>query len=400
MTKNLTERSMRLHRWTLAGTTVLLGTFIPLVFLELLLWMLPVYESPRALPVNEENPIARFEPNRKFIWSRDWDFSVVNKVKTNNFGFVSDFDYDENVTSPLLAIIGDSFVSAFMVPFQQACTGRLARMLSPIVRVYSFGKPGSPLSQYLAYAKFARDTFRPDGMVFVVVGNDYDESFSKHKSGGPLFRPGFHYFVERSNGDLALERMDFDPSFLYRTIRASALGRYLVANFQVRVRVRELGSIFTRKREQQKKRQRFVGNTSASTEPARVADSKRVVDKFLTMLLELSGLQPGRIVFAVDGMRPHLYTADGLRLAEGSYFDVMRRYFMEHAIMREYEVIDMQTLFVAHYKKHQERFEWPQDGHWNSLGHEVCADALARSAVVSEIGQLQTTSVGRKGRMR
>ena len=119
-----------LRSWILRGLTVFSGLLVPLVCLELLLWFLPVHGGARPLPVNENNPIDRYEPNRQFIWSRDFYFSIVNRVRINNFGFVSDFDYDPSATSPLLAVLGDSFVEAFMVPFSQTCAGRLAKTLS------------------------------------------------------------------------------------------------------------------------------------------------------------------------------------------------------------------------------------------------------------------------------
>ena len=47
-----------------------------------------------------------------------------------------------------------------------------------------------------------------------------------------------------------------------------------------------------------------------------------------------------------------------------------------------YEVIDMQPMFVEHFRLHQEPFNWTRDKHWNSLGHGLCADRVAQSAVL------------------
>ncbi len=95
------------------------GTLLVLVSLEAILRTLPVAGAARSTSVDAENPIARFEPGTEFTWSRDWNFSIVNQVRVNNFGFVSDFDYDEDATDPLVAVIGDSYVEAFMVPFRK-----------------------------------------------------------------------------------------------------------------------------------------------------------------------------------------------------------------------------------------------------------------------------------------
>lgn len=69
--------------------------------------------------------------------------------------------------------------------------------------MYGFGTSGSSLSQYLAYAQYVRDTFRPDGLTVVIIGNDFDESLRKYKS-----EPGLHYFAESPDGRLDLVRID------------------------------------------------------------------------------------------------------------------------------------------------------------------------------------------------
>ena len=112
----------------------------------------------------------------------------------------------------------------------------------------------------------------------------------------------------------------------------------------------------------------------------RTADSKRAVDAFLERLPGYSGLDPGRILFVVDGAR----YAENLKTAKGGFADEMRRYFIANARRRGYETIDMQPLFIAHHREHRRRFDWPHDAHWNALGHELCRDAVARSALLSK----------------
>lgn len=329
------------------------------------------------MPVNEENPVIRFEPNREYVWSRDWDFSIVNDVTVNNYGFVSDFDYEPEATDRLLAVVGDSYVEAAMVPFPQTCAGRLAAELNERARVYAFGVSGSALSQYLAVAQYARDTFRPDALAVVIIENDYDESLVKY-----VRVAGLHQSVEHGDGRLVLERSDFEVGLFRRLLRASALVRYLVGNLDVNGRVSQLlrrsGLVSVRPAGGMQ-----AGVGRAGPEPARVTDSKRVVDAFLDRLPEAAGLDASRIVFVVDGMRKQLYRDDQLERETGSYRDVMRRYFLSEADRRGYETADLQPAMVAHYRAHREPFEWPQEFHWNALGHEMCFEAMARSAVVS-----------------
>lgn len=390
------------RRWTLRALAVLVGTLVPLGCLEVLLRTLPVYGGTRTLPVNEENPVIRLEPNREFVWSRDWNFSIVNDVRVNNFGFVSDVDYDPHAAGPLLAVIGDSYVEALMVPFRRTCTGRLASALNGTARVYAFGASGSALSQYLAFAEYARDTFRPDGLAVVVIANDYDESLVKYGHAA-----GKHQFVERRDGRLVLERNDFAVGPFHRLVRASALMRYMVGNLDA------IGWMNEATRRQpdagaDEGMQWFIRSESgargeldqaepaepghAEREPSRETDSKRAVDAFLDRLPAASGLDPARIVFVVDGMRPQLYRDGGLERAAGSFPAVMRRYFLASASGSGYETIDLQPAFATHYDVHGERFEWPQDSHWNALGHELCFNVVTRSEVLGRLaGQVESS---------
>ena len=361
-----------LRLWIVRGIAVLTGLLVAVVCLELLLWTLPVHGGAHPLPVDDENPIHRYEPNREFTWSRDFYFSIVNRVRINNFGFVSDFDYDPTATTPLLAVIGDSFVEAFMVPFPETCAGRLAATLNDAARVYAFGTSRSPLSQYLAVAEYTRETFRPDALAVVIIDNDYDNSLVKYG-----YRLGMHQFVEGPDGRLLLQRQDREPNSIPTIIRTSALYRYWAGNLAVGWRIIRIPRVFLPQRE----RELAMG----IHRPALVEDSKRAVDAFLERLPEASGVDASRIVFIVDGLRPELYSSERLQRIEGSYFDIMRQYFIVNAAEGGYEVIDMQPVFRRYYNRHHELFEWEQDAHWNALGHELCFQETNRSTVVRRL---------------
>ena len=103
------------------------------------------------------------------------------------------------------------------------------------------------------------------------------------------------------------------------------------------------------------------------------------------MLPEESGLDPSRIVFVVDGLRPMRYTEGWEDQLDESYHDVVRRYFMDRARADGYEVIDMQPVFVDHYRSHQQSFNWTRDKHWNALGHGLCAEQVAKSQVLQRV---------------
>jgi hypothetical protein len=355
----------------LATLSIVIGLLLPLGLAEGGLRLLPVRSALQSLPVNERNPVRRFTPNREFTFSRDWDFKLVNKGRTNNYGFINDQDYDSTARTPLLAVVGDSYVEAQMVPFRETLQGRLARCVGGQGRVYSFGVSGAPLSQYLAEAGFARAGFRPDGIVVVVVGNDFDESFKAAL--------GDHYFRQDSNG-LVLARVDYTPSPGRRLMRESALARYLTLNLAGGVnKLRRL------LRGRPAVGAQTVGNTAAAFTPERLEKSQRAVDQFLTALPSYSGVDPAHTALVVDAIRPEMYSEDSLKAAAGSFFDLMRRYFIQQAGLRGFEVVDMQPRLIHRHALDGSRFEFPSDDHWNGRGHEEAARAVASSRVFREV---------------
>lgn len=349
---------------------IFLGVALPIIALEFMLRLLPVNEGLHQLSVSDSNKVMRFEENRDFTWSRGWNFSVVSRKHSNNYGFLNDYDYFKHETTPLVAIIGDSYVEAAQVQNSLAMHGLLAKVVANRGRVYSFGVSGMPMSTYLMYAEYAYQEFKPDSMVFIIVGNDFDESLLKYDR-----KRGGYHFVETDNGDLVLQRVDFESDLMKKLARQFALLRYLYLNLE----------IFDRDwLELISNSQRYVGNSSAEANSERVADSQKAVDEFFRQLPSYSGLAADDILFVVDGMRPHIYSNSELQKAQGSFVDIMCSYFINQAGEKGYEVIDMQPIFISQHKKEGTRFEFETDGHWNELGHKHAGEAIALSNVFAK----------------
>ena len=188
--------------WLLRLASTLIGVAVLLAVLELTFWFLPIREAtPRLLPSGDDR-IARFHPNERWRYSAGWNFFIVNELRTNNAGWVSEIDYVREADRPLLAFVGDSFVQGDHLPWADTCHGRLARRLEEEIRVYSFAINGAPLSQYLAYAEHARDTYRPDALVIPIIDNDFAESFRPYQAARN--HAIYFAFEEESDGELML----------------------------------------------------------------------------------------------------------------------------------------------------------------------------------------------------
>jgi len=363
------EKNSQVYRFVLICLSIGVGLATPLLALEVALRFMPVNEGLRTLPVNEQNPVRRFQPNRTSTWSRGWNFRQINSVHSNNYGFLNDIDYSTTDPRPLVAIIGDSYIEAAMVPYKETSTGIVQRELSPAMRVYSFGASGSALSDYLVYARYARKLFQPNFLIVLVVGNDFDESFTEYND-----EPGRTYFANTLPGEAYLERRNFEPSILRKIVQHSALAMYLSTNVQVGDLIQpnwtfsEAGG--------NADAPRYLGNTAFAVDSSRLRDSRTAVDKFLSALPEASGLPTSKILIAVDGNRELIYGDIDEEIATVSFFGKMRTYVLAKSLEQGFRVLDLETVFSTAYASSKNRFEWQYDWHWNSTGHAVFAEAL------------------------
>jgi len=345
---------------------------------EIALRFLPVSTGLRSMPVTATDPVLHFTPNRPFVNSLGWNMHNVVHGRVNNAGFVNDQDYVRD-GPPLIAVIGDSFIEAQMVPYAESVQGRLAAALKEKFRVYSFAGSGAPLSQYLIWAGFAVREYGARAAIINVVGNDFDESFAAYRLG-----PGSWQYARDAKGVLQLKLTPHHAGTLISLARHSALARYVIINLGIQNRlfsIRWLGQmIFGKPANAQA---RYAGNTDASTDATRVRDSLAAIDAFLRDLPERVGLPAEGVLFTLDGFR----SADAASAGQGTYFDLMRHAFIQKAAAQGYEVIDLDTRFIPRHARTGESFEFYDDNHWNAAGHEVAFEAVMASKLLANLRQ-------------
>jgi hypothetical protein len=276
----------------------------------------------------------------------------------------------------MLAVVGNSYIEAWFIPYGETVQGRLAEALKGRVRVYSFAGSAAPLSQYLIWARHAVHDYGATALVINVEGNDFDRSLAKY-----WIWPGYWHYVPDAERELHLRLFERHPSLVGTIVKSSAVGRYLayqldLVQFFIQPHGPESGVSTNLK-------PAFAGNTSTDTSSERVDDSLMAVDAFFRDLPELVGLPPERVLFTMDGMR----YPDVAAAAAGSYFDVMRRAFRAKATALGYEVIDLDDWFFTRYRQTGERFAFARDNHWNAAGHALVAEAVLASKLVRHLDQ-------------
>jgi len=360
----------RLKSFLFGMIAIFLGVAGTLLTAEILLRFLPYYQGFRAQSVSRENPVFRFEPNRTVTTSEGWNFNLANTVHINNAGFANQQDYDEALTSPLLAVIGDSYIEAAIVPYPETVYGRLANTLKDNGgRVYSFAAAGMGLPQYLIWARHARDTYRPDLYLFNIISNDFAESLHAHGHS-----PGGWRFEKGPEGQGICQLTPYEPSLTRRLLRHSALAMYLILNVRAHNAITADPIAFLNLGDKDK---RWVANVEAWNPDEVIIQYKWAVDRFLEFVPEYTGVGWDRVVFSFDGFRPQMYEGgEAYAFARKSTWGIMRKYFMERARAYGATIIDLDPAFRRAYAQNGERFEFPADSHWNGNGHGVLADAL------------------------
>lgn len=355
-----------------ATISLIIGLSVVPLIAESILRFLPVARNPLVVPVTRDHPVFHYAPSRAFVFSRDWDLHLVNSGWVNNAGMVNDQDYLKESKTPLLGVVGDSYIEAMMVPYPETLQGRLAKALEGRLRVYSFGASGAPLSQYLVWSRYAVREYGAMGLIINVVGNDFAESHDAFKRNFP----GFWLYMSGADGQLRLHLFEFQAGAARALIKHSALARYLFINLHLKYLLSSWNPFRAAVvHGTSSDGPRYAGSNEAAPDGAESSVSLRVIDAFLRDLPEYSGLPPDRILFTMDGFR---YPDDSAR-GVGTYFDRMRRAFREKAEARGYEVIDAEPLFLADFRKHGRPFEDSRDPHWNGAAHGIVAEAVLRS---------------------
>ena len=364
----------------LALITVLVTLVLCLGTAEAVLRFLPVWSGIFAMPVTAASPIFHFRPDHDFVFSKDWNMALANRGHINNAGFVNDQDYRTDDPTPLIAVVGDSYIEAFMVPFRETVQGRLAAALAGRFRVYSFAASGAPLSQYLVWARHAVRVYGAQALVINVVGNDFDNSLAAYMKDAR----GFSVYVRDSAGELRLQLFEFKSETGGRFTSRSSLASYLVHNLQAVHHARELWARLwgPSASAPSSAPPRYAGNTAAEAEPVRMRESLAAIDAFFRDFPVEVGLPPDRVLFTIDGFRYPQAAAAGAE----TYFDYMRQAFRAKAQALGYGAIDLDPAFFARHVRTGERFEYPTDEHWNPAGHAVAFEAVMTSPLIKTPG--------------
>jgi hypothetical protein len=334
-----------------------------LLVAEIVLQFLPVATGLHGVAVNEAQPIFHFEPGREFVYSRGWNLRDAVHGRVNNAGWVNDQDYARDGKLPLIAVIGDSYVEAQMVPYAETLQGRLAAALQGKFRVYSFAAAGAPLSEFAVYAAYAVREFGASAVVINIADYDFFDSDAAYR------QPPGMWVYEGAGDDKRLHLIPYRPGWLRGVVRHSALIRYLLLNLHLDrplISAHLIAGLTP------------IGAAAAAEPDPRLAASIGVIPLFLRDLAGRTDLPPGRVLFVMDGKHYPQSLVD-------ERTERTRQSFRDAAQASGYDAIDLQPLFLSQYRQQATIFEIPSDPHWNGEGHAIAAEGVMSSRFMADL---------------
>jgi hypothetical protein len=332
---------------------VMASALVTFLALEGGLRMLPVVGGVHRADPQSDHASARLEPHREYTNSMGWDLRHVVHGRTNESGFLSPHEYVAGRRA--VALLGDSFVEAQMLRYEESLAGHLDALWKGRARTYNFGLSGASLPHYLGMAKEMGARFRFDAAVIVVTPGDYVEGFERQE--------GLYSWDQASPGDLIELVPASRRGGLQRMARELATVRYVRSNMKL-----SLG--------------RMLPAPPKVCAPGLLtaADRERL-SRYVTALPEALGLAPARAVLVFNASTGDVYErVDRGRQVKARCPDLDTQaiiHLRELALARGMKIVDVGPALERHYRMHRRRLDFsPVDAHWNGLASSVIADEV------------------------
>ena len=318
------------------------------------------------MPTNyfdQKTNVIKLTPNQEGIFRKKNE--IQSTFKINADGWNSKYPkYELEVTSKTrIAIIGDSYVEALQVDYNNSMAEQLENMLGTQHEVYRFGISGAPLSQYLHMLQKEVLAYKPQIVVFVLVHNDFDESWAYKR--GRYTSSFLKFGIQEQTVTQELEPQSYEQSW-YSPIRMSATFRYLQYRQGVNVSVLKkwiLGN-----------KTKYEANIDTTNLSQKMANNTAVVRYFLSQVSKLSQQHQFEPIVVIDGDRHHIYQNKS-PIRKGSIFeinDIVGSLSQEKNI----KFRDLHIPFEQDFKVNKKKFNSIVDSHWNEYGHTIVAKEL------------------------
>lgn len=352
----------------LVNATLMIGSILVMLLLcELVLFRFILI--PGDVPENVfVDGLVRLRPGSEGVWRVGDD--VAGHYRINAQGWNSGHaTYDAKAPSGVrrIAIIGDSFVEALQVPYNESLAERLEGAGQGGLQVYRFGISGAPLSHYLAMARHVAQTYQPDMLVLVLVHNDFDESFIDVAG---RYTSSFLKF--QMAGDRVVAEIPPAPyQATWRDrLRQSATLRYLY----YRQRLNPAAVLTRLSPSSAPVYQANVDIEAVASQREKISGA---TDYAFSQFQSLAREHNFRPVLMMDGDRRSIAVSmdDAGLYRDGALW--LNAMAAQAASKAGLPFIDLHPLFREEWTMNHQPLNFISDNHWNAQGHRVAAQALA-----------------------
>jgi hypothetical protein len=337
--------------------------------MELVLRMLPVVSG-----VHRENPpspaaSARLVAHRDYTWSLGWDLRHVVSGRTNGMGFLSPHEYTSDARA--VALIGDSFVEAQMLRYDESLAGHLDGRWRGEALTYNFGLSGAALPHYLGIAGEMGARFRFAAAIVVVTPWDYVEGFESQE--------GVYQWGADPRRELVKLVPSTQRSRFVRVARELALVRYMRSNLKLSAQ------LFMR-----------TDKKGCVPQPLAAVDRERLA-RYVDALPRALQIDPQKIVMVFNAPAADIYERVDRNRGPAQCADLdslARAELARLAAERGMKLVDVGRLLEVHYRMMRRPLDLkPADSHWNGAATDIVAGEIVR-VLAREIPERAPTGPG------
>jgi len=345
--------------WRASGW-ILLALLTFLVGGELVFRVLPVSTATET-DYYTDPQVRTYPAGHRWHTATGWDLRRAQPMRANNAGFAAEHDFQRDERA--IALIGDSYIEASMLPMQQRLAHQVEQALGGQRKVYAMGNPGTSLLDYAERIRLAHQRYGVRDFVLLVEAGDVLQSVcGSGNYEGPCL-----------DAATRLVRHEHHPpaSALKRWVRRSAFAQYLFSQLKV-----DGHRLLRQVREQSMPGQGLPEPAAAPAASAKavapVAGNLPLVDAVTAAFFaRVRGEVPGRLVLIVDGER-------GGGRPSRTWLRDERSRFVALAEAQGAVVVDAEPVFRGHYATSGLNLDVsPTDSHLNALGLKILAPSIA-----------------------
>ncbi|MBC8184842.1 SGNH/GDSL hydrolase family protein [candidate division KSB1 bacterium] len=318
------------------------------------------------------NSVIKYAPNQKGIYRKASEIKANYSINNNGWNSAhTHYDTKKDTGKYRIAVIGDSFVEALQVSFNESFAEKLESKLGKdSFDVYRFGISGAPLSQYLHLIRKEVTQFKPDLLVILLTHNDFVESFKKVD--GVYTSCFLKIYIENGKVIGEIQPKKLDRKWYHFIREKSAIWRYFVYRKGIRfnnLRKLILGGTVTGN-------ESYQANIDITEIFDYINEIEVLTDYIFNEVKKYCYQKKMEVVIIMDGYRNIIYQG----IDSKAYYDrgALQLNKIAHKFCTKYDIkfIDLHKVFESDYKRNKQMFNFKNDAHWNGYGHQIASETL------------------------